>query len=388
MANNVSILMVGINGYGDVYLQALLKRTDVNLAGVVEIEPERSRFFSKLQAERIPIYSTLSAFYEEQQADLAIVSTPIHLHTMHVVEALKHNSCVLCEKPLTGDSADFSVLDKAVDHSGNWVAVGFNWSFSETMQAVKRDRIRGVFGKAKRLRTLVAWPRNDGYFNRSNWAGKRYASEGKAVFDSIANNAAAHFLHNMLYVLGNEIDSCAAIEYVDADLYKANNIETFDTCAIRVKTTAETNLFFYASHATDEEVGPLFDFEFEHATVTYACQNDTGKVIASFRDGTKKEYGTLDVNQKEALAKLDWCIESIQNNQVAVPCSHETAKAHVQLIERFREWPVKLFDDNRLFRLNDQVIVKGLREQLVECYDGSAHLGEEFAPLVQVEKKA
>ncbi|WP_054706652.1 Gfo/Idh/MocA family oxidoreductase [Bacillus sp. JCM 19041] len=383
MTDKVRVLIVGINGYGDVYMNALLKRPDANIVGVVEIAPDRSRYYDALQSNHIPIYSTLRRFYEKHQADLAIISTPIQLHTEHVVEALKNGSYVLCEKPLTAESEDFAILDEAVKQSGKWAAIGFNWSFSKTIQAVKRDRIRGMFGRPKTLRTLVLWPRSTTYFNRSNWAGKRYALEGKAVFDSIANNAAAHFLHNMLYVLGDEIDSCVQVMKVEADLYKANAIETFDTCAIRTKTADGADLLFYASHSTREEIGPMFEYEFEHATVKYECDDDTGKVIAYFHDGSIKEYGNLDVNHKEALTKLDTCIEAVQKNSTVVPCTHETAKTHVQVIESLRELPVKQFEEERIERIEGQYTVKGLLEITLDCYQMPTLSGMAFAPFTE-----
>lgn len=383
MADKVSVLVVGINGYGDVYMNALLKRTDTVIVGVVEIAPERSRYYGKLQSNHIPIYTTLREFYLNHQADLAIISTPIHLHTEQIVAALKNDSFVLCEKPLTSESKDFTILDEAVQQSGKWAAIGFNWSFSETMKAVKHDRISGVFGCAKTLRTLVSWPRSITYFNRTNWAGKRYMLKEEAVFDSVANNAAAHFLHNMLYVLGDELDSCIQPTTVEADLYKANAIETFDTCAIRVKTADGADLLFYASHSTKEEFGPQFEYEFEHATVKYKCEDNTGKVIAYFRDGSIKEYGTLDVNHKEGLTKLDICIEAVQKNSTVVPCTHETAKAHVQVIERLRELPVKRFKKESIEFIEDQNIVKGLSEIMLDCFQLPSYSGGEFAPLTE-----
>lgn len=383
MVDKVRVLVVGINGYGEVYMNALFKRNDVIIVGVVEIIPNKSRYYDTLKAKRIPIYPTVSRFYEKDQADFAIISTPIHLHTEHVVEALKNDSYVLCEKPLTAESKDFSILDEAVKQSGKWIAIGFNWSFSETIQALKRDTIRGKFGRPKTLRTLVLWPRYTTYFTRSNWAGKRYASGGKVVFDSIANNAAAHFLHNMLYVLGGEMDSCVQVAKVEGDLYKVNPIETFDTCAIRTKTVDGAELLFYASHSTREEIGPMFEYEFEHATVKYKCDDDTGKVIAYFHDGSIKEYGNLDVHQKEALTKLDTCIEAVKNNSKVVPCTHETAKAHVQVIESLRGLPVKQFEKERIEHIEGQYIVKGLVEKILDCYQMPTHSKTAFAPLTK-----
>ena len=38
------------------------------------------------------------------------------------------------------------------------VAIGYQWSFSDAIQKLKADVIAGIFGKPRRLKTLVLWP--------------------------------------------------------------------------------------------------------------------------------------------------------------------------------------------------------------------------------------
>lgn len=161
------VVLIGINGYGASYLRWLLEREDATLEGVVEIAAEKSGFFDVLQERSIPIYKTIEAFYENHNADLAIISTPIHLHTKQAVYAMEHGSHVLCEKPLTGDPNDLPIWESVSKDTGKWAAVGFNWSFTESIQALKQDILKGRFGRAIQLKTLVLWPRTEEYFNRS-----------------------------------------------------------------------------------------------------------------------------------------------------------------------------------------------------------------------------
>ena len=121
----------------------------------------------------------------------------------------------------------------------------------------------GKFGKPKRLKTIVFYPRNDSYFKRSSWVGKLRSPDGAFILDSVANNAAAHFLHNMLFLLGNDIDRSTSLATITAELYRANDIETYDTCAIRAETIDEVEVMFFASHAVHHDLGPRFVYEFE-----------------------------------------------------------------------------------------------------------------------------
>ncbi len=101
-----AIVLIGMNGYGEHYLDALLKREDITFAGIVEIHPEKSSLLEQVKQRGIPIFSAMDAFYQNNKADLAIIATPIHLHTEQAILALRHGSNVLCEKPIFADMRD------------------------------------------------------------------------------------------------------------------------------------------------------------------------------------------------------------------------------------------------------------------------------------------
>jgi hypothetical protein len=67
--------------------------------------------------------------------------------------------------------------------------------------------------------------KSDAYYQRSFWSGRIKDDNGNWILDSVASNATAHYIHNMFYVLGNEVDKSAVPVEVAAELYRANNIE-------------------------------------------------------------------------------------------------------------------------------------------------------------------
>ncbi|MDQ0207210.1 Gfo/Idh/MocA family protein [Alkalicoccobacillus murimartini] len=323
------VVLIGINGYGESYLRSLLERTDAILIGVVEIAAEKSSFFDVLKERTIPIFKTVEAFYENHSADLAIISTPIHLHTKQAIYAMEQGSHVLCEKPLTGDPTDLPLWKETSEKTGKWAAIGFNWSFTESIQSLKQDIMAGVFGKAIQLKTLVLWPRTEDYFNRSSWAGKKHSPQGVMIMDSIANNATAHFLHNMFYMLGDQIETSAAVKNVEAQLYRVNDIETFDTCLVKMQTETGTELLFNASHAVEESEGPIFEYEFEKGTIYFNSEDEQPTMLAKFKDGTTKDYGNPHIPH---IDKLNWCLKAVHDDKAQPPCDYSTAAVHVQVL--------------------------------------------------------
>ncbi len=55
---------------------------------------------------------------------------------------------------------------------------------------------------------------------------------------------------------------------VQAKLYRANDIENFDTSAIRCRVKGGAEILFYTSHAAGSMLGPVIRFEFEKGVVS------------------------------------------------------------------------------------------------------------------------
>ena len=64
----VSIVLVGINGYGALYLKELLDGIEgAYIEGVVDIAPEKSDFYHFLVEKNIPIYESRRTFIQNQK---------------------------------------------------------------------------------------------------------------------------------------------------------------------------------------------------------------------------------------------------------------------------------------------------------------------------------
>ena len=300
MKHTTTLALLGVGGYGWVYTQPLLdpelcRRHNVKLIAGVDPNPSCARHLNELTAAGVPIYATTAELYANQRPDVVILASPIHFHCEQVIEALDHGCHVLCEKPLCVTIDQARQMQLAADRSACQVAIGYQWSFSAAITKLKADILAGDFGAARRARSLTLWPRDEGYYTRNGWAGRRTAAGGRPVMDSPINNACAHFLHNLLYLLGPRPRRSALPIEVTAELYRANAIETFDTAALRARVWGDVDLLMIASHATAETREPVFEIEFDRATVTYSAAGGDGqsddRLLATLADGTVRDYG-------------------------------------------------------------------------------------------------
>ncbi len=367
------MVLVGTSGMGFFYLKTLLEEFSpeaLELKAAVDPFPERSDLFSELKSRGIPVYDSLSDFYQRgQRAELVVISSPIHYHVPQSCEALRFGSHVLCEKPLGATVQEADRLIQSRDEAGCWVMIGYQWSYSEAIQVLKRDIRQGNFGKPIRLKTLCLWPRDKTYYQRSSWAGRKKDEAGNWILDSPANNAMAHFLHNLFYVLGERVDSSASPAEVSAELYRAYPIENFDSAACRAMTEEGTELLFYASHAVFQEKGPMFSFEFEKATVTYGETSDD--IVAVGLDGKEKHYGSPDA--EHPLRKLFEAVASARESKLIV-CGPEASRPQTLCINGIQESVPEIgsFPDSMIQREGERCGVEGLAEALYDCYQKGA----------------
>lgn len=368
----IRLLLVGLGGYGNVYVSAALDGegpSTFEVVGAVDPNPATCKRLDELTARGVRRFESMEAFYQAGgQADLTAIASPIHFHARQTCLALEHASHVLCEKPLAATLDDAQRMRQARDRAARQVAVGYQWSFSAAMTRLKQDIAAGAFGRPLCFRTQVCWPRGDRYYHRNRWAGARRAADGTWVLDSPVNNACAHHLHNMFYVLGAAPDRSAMPTAVTAELYRANAIQNYDTAALRCSTDGGVELIFIVSHATAQTRQPRFCYEFERGVVNYD-QQDQPNVVAQLDDGSTHDYGSPDEPPGKKLFDVAAAIRAAR----PVACGIEAAVAQTLAMLAAQRSPAGIVDFPRdlvhLEGVADQrrTIVHGLDAILDQC---------------------
>ena len=128
---------------------------------------------------------------------------------------------------------------------------------------------------------------------------------------------------------------------IEAEVYRANPIEMFDTCALRIFTADDAELLFYATHAVpqEQERSPEFIIEGELGTVTLRYEAGREIMTGTLADGRSILYGAPS---EDNMRKLSCMADAVLEN-AALPCIPETALPHLKcvcaLAESFPETP-------------------------------------------------
>jgi len=375
----VRVLISAIGGYGHYYLQTLLEQVPADravLAGVVDPQGRQSRAWPWVESRGVPAFDDMEGFYSAgHEADLAVIVSPIQFHVPQSCTALEHGSHVLCDKPLGATVQEAARLVEARDRAGRFVMIGYQWSYSTAIQALKGDILAGLFGRPVRFSTLCCWPRHLAYYQRGPWAGRlRDPDTGQWVLDGPANNAMAHFLHNLLYLGGTRVDRSAAPRTVQAECYRAYPIESCDTAVCRVIADGGLEALLYASHVTEAPIDPRFALEFESALVTFDAGG--GGIVARGSTGTEKRYGAPDDSPqfKKLFDAIDAChVIEASHAPAPVVCGPEAAMAQTLALNGIHEsvGDVPSFPDSMVAADHEaeRRYVPGLADALSRCYD-------------------
>ena len=380
----VRVLMVAIGGYGYHYLQALLDEVPAGrarLAGVVDPFARQSAAWPRVRELGVPVVDEVAAFFAAGHcADLTVVSSPIHFHVPQTLAALAGGSHVLCDKPLGATVPGVDRVVEARNRAGRFVMIGYQWSYSAAIQALKRDLLEGVYGRPVRMATLCAWPRAMSYYQRNSWAGRlRDRDSGAWVLDSPANNAMAHFLHNALFVAGPAMAASALPVAVTAELARAYPIESADTAACRVLTDGGCELLFLASHATERAIEPRFRLECEGGVVT--CGESGRTVVGTAADGRVRNYGDPDATHQ--FRKLFAALDRVGSPEGDIVCGVEAAAAQTACVVAMHESALDIVRFPALLRRglpDDRVHVLRLEDELMRCYQASVMPSELGCP--------
>ena len=360
---NVAVVMVGIGGYGSTVLKFTLNKLEgwgVKLVGAVDPAWEKSPYWPELAAMGVPHFDSLEEFYKDHKADLAMICTPIQFHEAHAILAMRNGSDVLCEKPIAATLPQAEHMAQVARETGRNLNIGFQLSYVPSVLELKKDIMAGVFGAPVSCKTLTCWPRNSDYYARA-WCAK-IKKNGQYVLDSIAMNACAHYLHILYFLLGSTMETSASPETVEGILCRANDIETFDTAALRIRA-AGVNVDFMATHTCEEKIDPQIVLTFENAVVEIAETREENAIHATFRDGTVKNYGAV---RTDFYNKIPYCCDVVRGLKTPI-CTVETATPHLKTINAITE-RIPVVNLPGCKNENQVTVVEGLQACLQEAF--------------------
>ncbi|MCZ4119658.1 Gfo/Idh/MocA family protein [Streptomyces sp. H39-S7] len=268
----IPVVLAGAYGHGHWHLENLRRLTaagTVRLAGVCDLRPLEEEQLAGLGT---PAQGTdLGELIDRTGAVVAIVCTPIHTHADLALTAAAHGAHVLLEKPPTPSYAEYERLVTGLEASGSACQIGFQSLGSQAVTAVRDLIADDAIGRVRGIGAAGNWVRDEKYFTRAAWSGRR-ALRGVDVVDGVLTNPLAHAVATALRLDGS--DRAADVAAIETELFRANEIESDDTSCVRIRTARGTRVTVAATLCAETAAEPYVAVHGTKGRITFWYKQD------------------------------------------------------------------------------------------------------------------
>ncbi|OSZ57764.1 oxidoreductase [Streptomyces pharetrae CZA14] len=327
MTEALPLVLAGARGHGRWHvanIRRLQEKGLVRLAGICELTPLTEEEFG---GELPPQSADFGALLDRTGARLAVICTPIPTHTDLALAAARRGVHLLLEKPPAPSYAEFRRMADGVAAAGVACQIGFQSLGSHAVPAIRELIADGAIGTVTGIGGAGAWARDEAYFRRAPWAGKRRLN-GVDVIDGALTNPLAHAVATALALAGStRAEDVAAIE---TELWRANAIESDDTSCVRVTTAQGRPVTVAATLCAEHPDEPYVLVHGSRGRITFWYKQDRVLLQRGGHGPEEFEYGRTDLLENLAGHLTD-------GTGLLVP--PETTGAFMKVVEAIRLAP-------------------------------------------------
>lgn len=325
--------IVGIGGFGRTHvrsIEALEAEGKARLDAAVVIDPENHpEKLAEFATRNVRIFDSIEALISAGGVDYITLPIGIHHHVPLTIQCLEAGYNVVCEKPIAATVQDANRLIEAKNKTGKIVLIGYQSIYAPSTQTIKTRLLEGKLGRLHSIRIKGGWPRGSVYYSRNGWAGRLKLDDGTYVLDSPINNAMAHDVNNAMYLCGSSQHVSAEPETVQAELYRARDIQTFDTASMRIMANG-VEVIIGLSHSTRENFNPIMMLDCEKGQVEWS----RGNAQIRYADGTTEDFD--EKNLRDHNGPFHNAIDVLRNGADPL-CPPEVARAQTLCINGAHE---------------------------------------------------
>ncbi len=235
--NPVRVAQIGLGGgIGPLHLDEMEKNPNFSIVAGCDSRLE-SEAVAK-QAARITalggkISSDFREVLKDPQVEAVCIAAPHFLHREMTVAAFEAGKHVLVEKPMATHPDDCHAMLEAQKKSGKVGAVQMQHVGRKSVLELRRHIQSGAIGPIREIFLSSLWWRENPYFERVAWAGKKMFGNTWNL-DGIMFNQAIHFINQTLVLCSQgDLPAVAEARDVQVALYKFH-----DTPALEMEDCA------------------------------------------------------------------------------------------------------------------------------------------------------
>ena len=292
-AQPLPAVLVGARGHGRRHLANLHRLSGqgrIRLVGVCDLTP--------LTADELDGFGHVAQSHDFADllavtgARIAVICTPIPTHADLALTAARHGVHLLVEKPPAPSYAEFRRMADGIEAAGVACTVGFQSLASHALAAIRGLLADGAIGTPTGIGAAGAWVRDEAYFRRAPWAGRRRLN-GTDVLDGVLTNPLAHAVATALALDGST--AAEDIAQVETELCRAHAIESDDTSCVRVTTARGSRVTVAATLCAETAAEPYVVVHGTRGRITFWYKQDRVLVQRPGRGPEETVHGRTDL---------------------------------------------------------------------------------------------
>ena len=184
MSKTYKLGIVGYGGMAGWHHQNMERAPQVVPYAVYDIDPERNA----LGAERgLKPYASLEDILADEAIDIILLTCPNNFHAEYSIRAMRAGKNVICEKPVTMNSAELLEVIKVKEETGMHFSVHQNRRWDGDYLTVRRTIEEGLIGQPFVIRSKVLGSRGvpEGWRTHKETGGGMMLDWGVHLLDQI-----------------------------------------------------------------------------------------------------------------------------------------------------------------------------------------------------------
>lgn len=181
--NKINVAIIGCGTVHGTHIKALEKIDHVQLYAICDKKEE----ILKVLAEKYQCkyYTDFEEMLEDEKIDAVHICTPHYLHKPMILKALAKGKHVFTEKPLALNQEECKEIEEAVKVNSKKVSICLQNRLNPTSIKMKEIIDSGELGLMKGIRGFVSWYRNEEYYTKTDWRGRKVYEGGGLLMNQM-----------------------------------------------------------------------------------------------------------------------------------------------------------------------------------------------------------
>ena len=235
----IAVGVIGAGGMGGRHARNLHQRVvGAQVVAIMDADAARAQTVATA-CGGAQVFNNAQQLIQDPRVEAVLIASPDRTHAGFVLECLRHNKPVLCEKPLATNAADAQqILEMESQGGRKLVQVGFMRHYDPQHVAVKQAVERGEIGRPVLFK---GWHRN-------------INGDIGAPSAEIVTNSAIHDLDSARWLLGQEVEE-AYVQGVSIDKSLGDNVWDLQIIQLRLSGNCLATIEVHVSVKYGYDVG-------------------------------------------------------------------------------------------------------------------------------------